>query len=752
MATITITVTVAGGKFLLDGVSQATYSATPGNTYKFDQADASNGAGGGHPLRLATAADAAGSTEYTTGVTTNGSPGSAGAYTQIVVTATTVQALHYYCSNHTGMGGLFNVGGTGTVQYQEREGFAVQNKSTDPTPYAQALTDNPYGGSWTTLANMQSSTGGVSGSGTTTATVAAGGYPANDRAETWNGSSWTEVNEINTARGNAGATGTGSTASILFGGRTAPGALSALNESWNGSSWTEVGDLNTASRQMAYFGTQTAAIKADGIPYPTNSVESWNGSAWTEVNENNTARQSLAGSTGSPNSNGIIFAGYTTTYVANAETWNGSSWTETGDLNTARGELGGAGSSSTNAIGYAGETSPGAMTQTESWDGSSWSEVSEVNTARYQVGYSGSSNASALLFGGLTPSATNATEQWAFSGLPPSTPAANYSDAIIGDMYYNSTTGQFKAISEGGAPIGSWSSGGTMNTARAAMNSFGASKDSAIVGNGFPGPTGNKVEQYDGTTWTEIAEYNTSRAGSPFGGGTVAAGVVAGGQPMPPASGVVANTESWNGSAWSEVNDLPNARTYNFGTGTSTAALSVGNYGPGPQPGSPGTEVASWDGTNWTEVAETNDKRRAGQGQGSAGSPYTDFIASGGEIPPGYVGCETWNGTSWTEVANNNQQRYGGFGSGASSTSAIIYGGGAPGPGGGPRNAETEVWDGTSWTEIGDMATARVNIGGSNSGSGGNALAAGGETTTAYTGISEEWSAADFQIKTVTTS
>jgi hypothetical protein len=293
-------------------------------------------------------------------------------------------------------------------------GFSIQNKSTDPTPYAQALVDNPYAGSWTTKAVMNASKGGVSGSGTTTATIAAGGYPATDRAETWNGSSWTEVNELNTARGNAGATGTGSTASIFFGGRTAPGALSALNESWNGSNWTEVGDLNTASRQMAYFGTQTAAIKADGIPYPTNSVESWNGSAWTETSENNTARQSLAGSTGSPSSNGIIFAGYTTTYVANAETWNGSSWTETGDLNTARGELGGAGSSSTNAIGYAGETGPGAMSQTESWDGSSWSEVNEVNTARYQVGYSGSSNASALLFGGLTPSATNATEEWAF--------------------------------------------------------------------------------------------------------------------------------------------------------------------------------------------------------------------------------------------------------------------------------------------------------------------------------------------------
>ena len=114
-------------------------------------------------------------------------------------------------------------------------GVPIQNKSTDPTPYAQALVDNPHAGSWTNKAVMNASKGGVSGSGTTTATIAAGGYPTTDRAETWNGSSWTEVNELNTARGNAGATGTGSTASIFFGGRTAPGALSALNESWNGS-------------------------------------------------------------------------------------------------------------------------------------------------------------------------------------------------------------------------------------------------------------------------------------------------------------------------------------------------------------------------------------------------------------------------------------------------------------------------------------------------------------------------------------
>ena len=42
---------------------------------------------------------------YTTGVTQVGTPGSAGAYTQIVVDGATADKLYYYCSNHSGMGG-----------------------------------------------------------------------------------------------------------------------------------------------------------------------------------------------------------------------------------------------------------------------------------------------------------------------------------------------------------------------------------------------------------------------------------------------------------------------------------------------------------------------------------------------------------------------------------------------------------------------------------------------------------------------
>lgn len=102
--TETITVTVSGGKFLVNGVSQDTLTLYEGSTYQFDQSDATNGT---HPLRLSETSDGThggGGVEYTTGVTTAGTPGSGGAYTQIVVAAD-APTLYYYCSNHSGMGG-----------------------------------------------------------------------------------------------------------------------------------------------------------------------------------------------------------------------------------------------------------------------------------------------------------------------------------------------------------------------------------------------------------------------------------------------------------------------------------------------------------------------------------------------------------------------------------------------------------------------------------------------------------------------
>jgi hypothetical protein len=104
-----VTVTVASGtneygtgnKYFFDGAVSPVLHLQPGRTYKFDQSDSSNS---GHPLRFSTNANNSPSATYSTGVTVNGTPGSSGAYTQIVVSFATPR-LHYYCTNHSGMGG-----------------------------------------------------------------------------------------------------------------------------------------------------------------------------------------------------------------------------------------------------------------------------------------------------------------------------------------------------------------------------------------------------------------------------------------------------------------------------------------------------------------------------------------------------------------------------------------------------------------------------------------------------------------------
>ena len=85
--------------YKIDGVEAPFITLTPGRTYRFDQSDGTNAL---HPLRFYYDVDK--TTAYTTGVTVNGTQGSAGAYTEIVVSDTTPTVLHYQCSNHAKMG------------------------------------------------------------------------------------------------------------------------------------------------------------------------------------------------------------------------------------------------------------------------------------------------------------------------------------------------------------------------------------------------------------------------------------------------------------------------------------------------------------------------------------------------------------------------------------------------------------------------------------------------------------------------
>ncbi len=91
--------------YAINGIEGAYIELTPGNTYRFDQSNSSNS---GHPFRFYE--DAAKTTAYTTGVTTNGTPGTSGAYTQIIPTTSTPPILFYQCSAHSLMGSYVKFG------------------------------------------------------------------------------------------------------------------------------------------------------------------------------------------------------------------------------------------------------------------------------------------------------------------------------------------------------------------------------------------------------------------------------------------------------------------------------------------------------------------------------------------------------------------------------------------------------------------------------------------------------------------
>ena len=105
--TITLNVTVAndsGNKYYISSYTGSAPSVEliKGNTYIFDQSSSTNT---GHPLRFSVQPDGThnGGSEWVDGVTVVGTPGTSGAYTQIVV-GDNFPTLYFYCAVHSGMG------------------------------------------------------------------------------------------------------------------------------------------------------------------------------------------------------------------------------------------------------------------------------------------------------------------------------------------------------------------------------------------------------------------------------------------------------------------------------------------------------------------------------------------------------------------------------------------------------------------------------------------------------------------------
>ncbi len=602
------------------------------------------------------------------------------------------------------------------AKYSDIKGFTVQTLSTD------TIASQIAGGSWSSGGAMNTGRAAYGAAGTLTSALAATGQSSSGNngtanVEQYDGSSWTETSNVNSARRAVAGSGTSYTNALIFGGlgplpSGSPTSTlkTAITESWNGSSWTEVGDLTTAVYYAgpACQGTNTATLCFGGAtPSGTANNQSWNGSSWTEVNNLNTARSYAFGM--GTSTAALAAGGFTTTTVAVNELWDGTSWTETTDLNAANYQ-GGSSGTSTASLVFGGGGGPGQAATTEAWDGSSWTEVGDISEGNETIRGNGAGSSAAWAAGGSNPPFTTETQEW-------SAPS-DFNQIQEGQLFFNSTANAFKeTITD--IPGATWSSGGSLNTGRVQLNSFGT-QTAAIIAGGYTTALSDVVEQYNGSSWTEIAEINDARSNEAgTGSGTTTAGLIYGGN----TPGGTGNTESWNGSAWTEVNDLNGARYSVSGIGTQTASLAFGGRNPATSP-NPGDKdlVESWDGSSWTEVSELNTKRA---GSGGVGQVYTAALCVGGYDTAATASSaknEEWDGTSWTELADLNTARHNGLTRGGTSTLGLVAQGATPSP---SYIAKTESWNGTSWTEQADLSTGSYGAGGQGSVSA--TFAAGGE-------------------------
>ena len=180
--------------------------------------------------------------------------------------------------------------------YQELKGAKIKNYTEDP--------DNPYVGQlW-----YNTSTDSL-----------------RIRKETL-GSAWSSGGDLNTRRGEGGSSVNGTqTAALAFGGETPPDL--AITEAYNGSTWTEVNDLNATNRVQGSAGTQTSALSFGGVPVPTHDeTELWNGTNWTEVADLSQARSQMPQGSGT-STNGLGYGGQTPAspgFLTLTEEWSGT--------------------------------------------------------------------------------------------------------------------------------------------------------------------------------------------------------------------------------------------------------------------------------------------------------------------------------------------------------------------------------------------------------------------------------------------
>jgi hypothetical protein len=228
-----------------------------------------------------------------------------------------------------GSGGGFG-GNTGAVIFCGSDG-------SPPTNPVSNLTETYDGTTWSPATNYPTELRDLSGTGTSASGLGICGQGPTTPVTTcveWTGASWTGIpNNPTPLRGNT-AFGIETAAVNCGGGEGVPEATVAKTQEYDGSGWTNSNNMNTGRKVAGGCGTQTLGLIAGGtgypgVPEPTQGdlVEEYDGTSWSNSNTLNNLRNSDIGMTGTQ-TNSIIYGGNHPTGAPNAtEEYDGTCWT-----------------------------------------------------------------------------------------------------------------------------------------------------------------------------------------------------------------------------------------------------------------------------------------------------------------------------------------------------------------------------------------------------------------------------------------
>ena len=238
---------------------------------------------------------------------------------------------------------------------------------------------------------------------------------------TYDINSWSEVADMNAGHAMGGYGGSIGDGIVWAGGGPGP-AYTANSEVWNGMSWSEVNNLNTAGTYVPGAGSSNAAIAAGrNNPGFQTCTELWDGTSWTEANDGAIGYgASFAGTVNAGFQAGQRNPGNSQPDDATKE-WNGTNWSAGGDMISAKAD-GAAMLGTQNAAKHMGGgggayDAPLYLTNlVEDYNGTSFSTATSLPVGTHYSSGAGTQNAG-IMAGGLSSNNANTPATYEWNGI-----------------------------------------------------------------------------------------------------------------------------------------------------------------------------------------------------------------------------------------------------------------------------------------------------------------------------------------------